>query len=187
MLRFEGIGLPRQIPLALFKIRKGFEKDFISGILDADRGHDLVIMDRDSVFSGLHLASSIMHSARSILTGRSRARAHSMEVLRYLAGSRQVGEGSIIAGPSNDTRYILIIGLPTDWPSENDGNSLPEFIPGDFSGLEGSPSVERIENYKEICQWGGERSLSRILDHGLNDGEDPELAILERVALADLS
>lgn len=175
-----------EVPVSLLRTRSGFPKGIMGEILDTFPGRTLVMMDRDKVCSPLHLSSAIMHAARSILTGRSRAKAPSMEVLRYLAGSRQVGEGASVVGPGPDTEFVLVAILPEGWPSAGDGDGPPTIIVGAPLGILSGSRIETVDVSNGTSLWGGEGAARRLLGSDIPDQAALEMAILERVAMADL-
>ena len=181
------------VDLYLYRIDGGYDERYVEMILDASAQRGVVtILDAGSVFSSKHLSSAYMHAARAILRGVNRAREHSLEVVRWAAGSRQVGEGLERCGPSPTTR-ILLLGITSgDWPSEGDDVDDPEIRSGDPDdldlGIEGLVPlrVMGIEILEEHL--GGPESLPRLgLDeHRFVSRDDMELAVLENVAFAAL-
>jgi len=167
------------LSLSLFRVKGPFDQSMIKDILSLPG--EKVIIDRDSVYSSLHLSSAIMHAARSIASGRSRAKARSMEVLRYVAGSRQVGEGSAKAGPRPGTTHILVVDLPEGWPSEKDGTDLPEMK---YVRQDGPPSLEPMDEPDDGSLWGRELAIGVL---GLSNTSEVAKAVLERIAPVDIS
>ena len=102
-----------------------------------------------------------------------------MEVLRYVAGSRQVGEGVSLAGPSEKSTVIVIASAPLGWPSEGDGSSLPEVR---YVGMDAIMADQRylepLEAIARLREQGAFISVSHPFDrrrHGWR------LADLERI------
>jgi tRNA threonylcarbamoyladenosine modification (KEOPS) complex Cgi121 subunit len=176
--------MPGPVEVFFFKVRGRMDRSGLRRMISLLPGDRVcVLIDRDSAVSEMHLRSAFMHAARSILAGRSRAKDPSMEVLRYVAGSRQVGEGVTIAGPNEGTEVLIIAMAPSGWPVNGDGDPLTELIMGDLSTID--HEEEMIEIVGGIDHWGGASAARRIL--GADPaGLDPELAVLERIALADL-
>ncbi len=168
----------------------GCEKPFVEEMLGSLLGHlgkgpVRVIIDRDSVHGPNHLASAFMHAARAILTGRSRARDPSMEVLRWLSGSHQLVEGLKRSSPGPGTDFILICKAPDDWPKEGDGSVLPTIrvIEGGPAGIKGLAVITTVP---DANVWGGQKA-SRLLGGGFNGSEEQlEMALMELVAFTDL-
>lgn len=184
MIQARGMrSLPSKIYVHLIDIRGVENKDAISLSSSIECGGRLLIVDRDAVASEIHLRSSIMQAARSIVEGRSRARDRNMEVLRYLSGSRQVGEGVKWSGPGTDTEFIIAISLPEDWPSEEDARELPDIVTCQGIGL-ADPRMAPMEGVSLGSIWGGTGSKKFLM---IAEGSDDErhLAILERTAMAD--
>ena len=176
--------MPGPVEVFFFKVRGRMDRSGLKRIISRLPGDRVcVLIDRDSIVSDMHLRSAFMHAARSILTGRCRAKDPSMEVLRYAAGSRQVGEGVTIAGPNEGTEVLIIAMAPSDWPVNGDGDPLPEIIVGDPSRI--GYDKEMLGTIEGIDHWGGVSAARRILSVDMA-GLDPELAVLERIALADM-
>jgi hypothetical protein len=176
--------MPHPIEIRFFKVRAKFDRTAMKCILSSlppDMVH--VLIDRGSAVSELHIRSAFMHAARSVLAGRCRARDPSMEVLRYVAGSRQVGEGVSLAGPSEASTVIVMASAPRGWPSEGDGSSLPEVRHLGPEAIMADPSY--LEPMEGPDHWGGREAAERVLS-GEGSGPDPEMAVLEKVAMADL-
>jgi len=176
--------MPGPIDVDFFRVRGKMDRAAMGEILASlPNGRMNVLIDRDSVVSELHIRSAFMHAARSILSGRSRARDSAMEVLRYVAGSRQVSEGVSIAGPKDATSVLIVASAPPDWPVTGDGEVLPEVRVDNLAGAAVASSL--LEHLKGDVAWGGLKAAERILA-GDPTGLDPELAVLERIALADM-
>jgi len=109
-----------------------------------------------------------------------------MEVLRFIAASRQVGEGPTVAGPRQGTRQVAVIELPAGWPEGEDVGDLPE--PDRVRAIPGlDPEGEVIVPAANIeIPWGGMDAARRILVGWDGPFEDVEKAVLERIAMADL-
>jgi len=143
-----------------------------------------VLMDLDAIFSSLHLASGIMHAARSIFNKEARAREPSMEVLRWLSGSHQVSQGIKSVGPGKGTERSLMAVLPPDWPTDKDISDLPEVIEKEWA--EGD--LGTLKALGGPVQYGGDDALKAFgLDPAaFSTHEEKESAVLEIVCLPGL-
>jgi hypothetical protein len=116
----------REVELYQFSVKTGFVATMVQEIISLmGQGHNVTVLDRDSVYNHLHLASAVMHAARSIIKGEARARAEPLEIMRWLTGSHQVLKGIEIAGPNENTSSILVLRTPENWPGKDDGDELP--------------------------------------------------------------
>ena len=155
----------------------------ISRSLGGDR--TFVLLDGDSIFGPAHLAAGFMNAGRSIREGRCRAKQPSMEVLRFLGGSRQVSGGAKRVSPGKRAGRVLLAVAPSGWPAQEGPTPLPEIDVRDWDGPE-VPGLEGrvVDEPSEI--WGGAKA-ARVF--GLKAGisiEEMEAAIIEMVATADL-
>jgi hypothetical protein len=117
--------MPREITIYLFRAEKGLDQEAIDHVLDTiGSPGPVVLVDRDSVFGPLHLSSAVMQAARSIVGGGGRARDPSIEVLRWISGTHQVSRAIESAGAGRETRYLLALCLPNEWPNEDDPHTL---------------------------------------------------------------
>jgi len=168
----------RDNPIIIDQFRAGSLRveDWLKDIFDngTDRFH--VIIPSRCVFSSSHILAAVMKASRAFQRKENKARDRSIEVMRWLSGSRQVStalEILKIKPPEN----IFIIS-----------------IPGDMTGDEPWIEQERIQVSTNLgldrpegdLVWGGNdvrsvySSLKDIVD------EELELAVLEMVALTEL-
>jgi hypothetical protein len=135
-----------------------------------------VITASDAVHGPMHLSSAVYHALKARSRGTNRARELSIEVLRWMTGSRQVSAALDLSAPKGIGSMILVAviePLPEMAP--------PEILPilwerGNIEGLEPvDPAGTEI--------WAGDK----VVDHyGIGEGKDPAKAILEMVAVCDL-
>ncbi len=95
-----------------------------------------VLLDGDSIFGPAHLAAGFMNAGRSIREGRCRAKQPSMEVLRFLGGSRQVSRGAKRVSPGKGAGSVLLAVAPSGWPAQEGPTPLPEIDVRDWDGPE---------------------------------------------------
>jgi len=178
--------MERVVAVQLIGCDAPFTDEVLGSLLEhLGKGQVRVIIDRDSVHGPSHLSSAFMHAARAILSGRSRARDPSMEVLRWLSGSHQLVEGLKKASPGPNSRSILICTAPDDWPMEGDGSVLPliKVVEGGPVGITG---LVPIPSGSDVQVWGGMKA-SKLLEVGSDGTEEQlEMALLELVAFTDL-
>ncbi len=160
-----------------FRVRSGSIDDWIECIKDAIlEDQTIVIASTRSVHGPEHLAFAIHHAFRAISRGNNRARDASIEVLRWLAGSRQVSkaiEATSPPGPGGDL-IIALIGPDIDVPPRIE---LKIWDGGPIEGLDPiDPEDHPI--------WGGD-SVKEL--YGIEvSGDELRMAILEMVAMCDL-
>jgi tRNA threonylcarbamoyladenosine modification (KEOPS) complex Cgi121 subunit len=117
--------MPREITIYLFRVQNGLDAKAIDNILGSfEPGGPVVLVDRDSVFGPLHLSSSVMMASRSLIDGSGRARDPSIEILRWISGTHQVSKAIETAGAGKETRTLLAVCLPGNWPLVEDTHSL---------------------------------------------------------------
>ncbi|MCU0799625.1 MAG: hypothetical protein MUC62_08140 [Candidatus Thermoplasmatota archaeon] len=178
--------MERIVTVQLIRCEVPFVEEMLGSLLEhMGKGAVRVIIDRDTVHGPSHLASAFMHAARAILSGRSRARDPSMEVLRWLSGSHQLVEGLKRASPGPDSHLILICTAPHNWPMEGDGSFLPliKVVEGGPFGIKG---LVPVSPGPDVQVWGG-RKASKLLYRSFNGSEEQlEMALLELVAFTDL-
>jgi tRNA threonylcarbamoyladenosine modification (KEOPS) complex Cgi121 subunit len=145
-----------------------------------ERGTILVVTSADCVFGPSHVSSAFFHALKAIENKRPRARDPSIEVLRWLTGSRQVqGALDVSRIKGKGSRMLLMTALKCSM-CESPPRVILERWEG--PGIEG---LEMIEPEDENI-WGGPEAGSCL---GLGDyAEDGrlELAVLEKVASTDL-
>ena len=140
----------------------------------------VVIASAETVFGPSQASSAFYHAMKAIDKGSSRARDSSIEVLRWLTGSRQVQEALETSKSGGKGSPVLVMtfsphkfvdDLPEVRVCKWDGGLIP--------GLEAAiPETDDV--------WGGRRASTILgLDRDLSD-EEMELAVLEKVAATDL-
>ena len=177
--------MAREIEVYNFSIGKGSGGSIVEKVLSLMGENDsITILDTDSVFSHLHLASAVMHAARSILRGEARARAEPLEIIRWLTGSHQVSKGLDIAAPGESTADILVVKVPSDWPAGSDTTELPSITEKEWRGsLPDGWTVMRPP-----FDLGGVAALKRMgmtFDEGTS-AEEMERSVLEAVCTLGL-
>jgi kinase binding protein CGI-121 len=174
-----------EVDIFLFRTSSPPTRGTIETILDSmDPNMVSVIVDRDVVFNQNHISSAIMHAARSILSGKARAKAPALEVIRWLTGSHQVSRGIETANPGKSTSHILVMNIPECWPNESDGNEFPKLMEKRYDG-----SVpEGLEIILPPFDLGGDKALEKLgLDTDENTSNlEKEKMILEAVCLPAL-
>ncbi len=179
----------RSVELCALSSETGFPADRVQSILGKLEERGVVtILDRRAVLGPRHLASGYLNAARAMIDGKARARAASLEILRWVAGSHQVAEALLRAGPDGETTDILIAIAPHDWPARIDRNEYPIFIRS-----EGLPGIEQDDIVDETGsldpdRFGSPEAPSRLgvpVDDDVGDHER-ELAVLEWVATTEL-
>jgi len=174
-----------EVDIFLFWTSSTPTKGTIEAILDSmDPSSISVIVDRDVVFNKTHISSAIMHAARSILSGKARAKAPALEVIRWLTGSHQVSRGIETANPGKSTSHILVMNIPECWPKESGGNEFPELIEKKYGG----PVPEGLEIILPPFEFGGDKALEKLgldLDEGTSNSEKEKM-IMEAVCLPGL-
>ncbi len=181
--------MSRSVELCALSSKTGFPADLIQSILGKLEERGVVtIFGRRAVLGPRHLASGYLNAARAILDGKARARAASLEVLRWVAGSHQVAEALLRAGPDGGTTHILIAIAPPDWPARIDRNEYPIFVRSEgLPGIELDGIVDETGSL-DPDRFGSPEAPSRIgvpLDEGADDNEI-ELAVLEWVTTTEL-
>lgn len=181
--------MSRSVELCAFSSETGFSADRIQSILGTMEGRGVVtIFDRRAVLGPRHLASGYLNAARAIIDGKARARAASLEVLRWVAGSHQVAEALKRAGPDKETTDILIAIAPHDWPVREDREEYPIFVRSEgLPGIEIDGIVDETGSM-DIDRFGSPEAPLRIgvtLNEGADDNEI-ELAVLEWVTTTEL-
>jgi hypothetical protein len=164
-----------EVELFLFRTETAVDDEMIDSITGR-QDSILVLIDRDSVFSRSHISSAVLHAARSILRGRSRARVEALEVLRWLSGSHQVSRGIEIAGPGKGTTHVIVLKLPESWPGEGDDNELPILVDGKWKG----EIPKGLEPLHSPIQLGGDEALIRM---GLEFDKDSTFQEKEKMVL----
>jgi len=165
-------------PIIIDQFRAGSLRvdDWLKDISDngTDRFH--VIVPSRCVFSSTHILAAVMKASRAFLRKENKARDRSIEVLRWLSGSRQVSTALEILKiePPED---IFIVSIPVDMSADE-----PEIEQGRIE-ISSNLGLDRLEG---DLLWGGDdvrsvySSLKDIVDAEL------ELAVLEMVALTEL-
>ncbi len=179
----------RSIELCALSSKTGFPADRIQSILGKLEGRGVVtIFDRRAVLGPRHLASGYLNAARAMIDGKARARVASLEVLRWVAGSHQVGEALQRVGPGGETTDILIAIAPHDWPARIDRNEYPIFVRSEAPIDVGFDDIVDETGSLDPERFGSSEAPSRIgitLNEGADDNEI-ELAVLEWVATTEL-
>jgi tRNA threonylcarbamoyladenosine modification (KEOPS) complex Cgi121 subunit len=177
--------MAREVELYQFSVKTGFNASMVHEIISLmGQKTNVTVLDRDSIFSHLHLASAVMHAARSIVRGKARARAEPLEIMRWLTGSHQVLKGIDIAGPNENTTNILVLRTSEDWPNDDDMDVLPKIREEVWKGSIPNGLVP-ISTPFEL---GGETAIERMgmsLISGYSK-EDMEKAVLEAVCSLSL-
>ncbi len=155
-------------------------RDILISIIDS-LGFDEIplVLDKNSIYNDKHLASGIMHAARALVRGHTRAKDPSMEIIRWIAGVHQVSAGVRMVSPSKETERVLICRLPGDWPNAEDELELPGITVCKWDGKE-LPSLSPLD---EKDPFGGKLAFERL---GMSSGlgltwEQAEMAVMERV------
>lgn len=162
--------MAREVEIFLFSTTARSNGSLVQEILSAmDHNGNVTILDRDSVFSNLHMASAIMHAARSMIRGEARARAQPLEIIRWLTGSHQVSKGLEIAGPCESTSHILVVRIPKDWPQKSDMSELPHIKEEVWKG----DIIEGLSPIAAPFELGGETAFEKM-GLLLTDGSSPE-------------
>jgi len=177
--------MPRKVLVYPFEAGADLSKKDIQTIIGRFDAEGLpVLMDLDSIFSRLHLASGIMHAARSLFRDEARARDPSIEVLRWLSGSHQVSQGISLVGPGKGTERLLLAVLPPDWPMDEDVSDLPDVLEKEWTGDEMGP----LRALGVPVRYGDDNALKALgLDPGaFSEKEEKESAVLEIVCLPGL-
>ena len=181
--------MSRSVELCALSSETGFSADRIQSILGALEGRGVVtILDRRAVLGPRHLASGYLNAARAIIDGKARARAASLEVLRWVAGSHQVAEALLRAGPDVETTDILIAIASPDWPARIDRNEYPIFVRSEVPIDVGFDDIVDETGSLDPGLFGSPEAPSRIgvaLNEGADDNE-VELVVLEWVATTEL-
>ncbi|MGA1849042.1 MAG: KEOPS complex subunit Cgi121 [Thermoplasmatota archaeon] len=177
--------MPREIVLYLFRAEKGLDPKEIDQVLDCvDSPGPVVLVDRDSVFGPLHLSSAVMQAARSIIDGSGRARDPSIEVLRWISGTHQVSKAIETAGAGKDTRSLLAVCLPGEWPSIDDARSLLDVVVHPWE----TDLPRRLSDLGDELPYGGRRALKKLgidLSDDVDDRE-AEMMVLESICSPSL-
>ncbi len=181
--------MSRSVELCALSSEAGFPADSIQSILVTMEGRGVVtIFDRRAVLGPRHLASGYLNAARAMIDGKARAKAPSLEVLRWVAGSHQVGEALKRAGPDQETTDVLIAIAPNDWPVRIDREEYPIFVRSEVPpGIELDGIVDETGSL-DSDRFGSPEAPSRmgvVLNEGVDDNEI-ELAVLEWVATTEL-
>ncbi len=179
----------RSVELCALSSETGFSADRIQSILGTLRGRGVVtILDRRAVLGPRHLASGYLNAARAMIDGKARARDASLEVLRWVAGSHQVGEALHRAGPGEETTDILIAIAPLDWPVGIDREEYPIFVRSKvLFEIELDDIIDETRSI-DSGRFGSPEAPSRlgvVVDDDADDLER-ELSVLEWVATTEL-
>lgn len=148
-------------------------------ILENDK--KLVVIPTITVYSDTHLISAFRKAWRAVFRKENRAKDHSIEVLRWLTGSRQVSTTLDLLKVELPQRY-LVASMPVGFGSV-DPEGIEVFVERHILRVEEGAGLETIEG--EII-WG--KDQVRTVYSDLADIEDDELewAVLEKVALTDI-
>ncbi len=176
-----------------FRVKQQLDRGAIEDIIGSIRLDCVIsLLDAEAVFGPSHVLSGYLHAARAIRRGSDRARERSVEVLRWMGASRQVGEGLRQVGPVEDTRRLLISCVDGNWPGPEDEGTSSKIaviwgsdlnVPAEL--LE-PITLEDVTGPEDI--WGGRTALGRLgieSWEGIRE-EEAELAVLERIATAEL-
>jgi len=177
--------MSRGIIVHLFRADNGLDDSSIPEVLDMIRsGGPVVLLNRDSVFSDLHLSSAVMQAARSMIAGSGRARDPSIEVLRWVSGSHQVSRAIEMAGAGKRTRFLLAVCLPGKWPSGDDAHDLLPVLAHRWEG----ELPDGLSDPGNEPVFGGRVALNRLglVDPGNIDDVEAEKLILEAVCFSSL-
>lgn len=174
------IRMTREVEIFLFSVNAGCSGQVVQEILsEMGENGNVTVIDRDSVFNSLHLASAIMHAARSIIRKEARARAEPLEIIRWLTGSHQVSRSMEIAGPGERTDHILVVRVPSGWPISDDVEKLSPITEKVWTGA----PLKGLVPVNAPFELGGEAACERmglILDTDMS-WEEKEKAVLEAV------
>lgn len=176
------------VKVHLLRVEGGFGLEFIDSIIGSfPEGSVIALIDRDSIYDSRHLGSSFMHAARALTSGEGRARDQSLEVIRWLTGSRQVGKAIEMAGPRGDNVFIAA-AAPEGWPEAGDADGIPDIElaePG--SVVFSSDWIIYVDPEIEGGLYGGNRALERL---GIDVNDDVphsgSMGVLELVACTNL-
>ena len=84
---------------------------------------EAIVVDASAVYNREHILAALMHAERAFAHGRNRARDKKIEVMLYIACTRQIKDALQMLKVSNDTRVIAVI---TDKALENRNYELIE-------------------------------------------------------------
>ena len=179
--RNEPLSSKQTLFLDQFMADSGSVGDWLKIIpVEEDQGPILIFPSR-SVYSPTHLISAVTKAWRSVFRKENRAKDASIEVLRWLSGSRQVSTALDIMR-IDPPETVMFARLPAEF-----GKTDPE-------GMELSISRELIEFSTDIgleringeLLWAGP-DIRSIYPHLSEDEEEIlEWSVLEMVALTEL-
>ncbi len=165
------------ITLHPFRVISGNIDQWIEGFnFEISKSDILVLVDRNSIHGQRHLLSAVSHALRSISRGENRARIPSIEIIRWLSGSRQVSSALELTAPVNAGTVLLAVIVGEGVAFDN----IPDPEIGKWSGCNIS-GLEPLDIKDTI--FGGRSVIDK---YGLTDNDDLELQILEMVAMSDL-
>lgn len=160
-----------------FRVASGNIDDWIDDIRDhIQKDITIVIANARSVHGPEHLSFAIHHAFRAISRGNNRARDGSIEVLRWLSGSRQVSKALEATSPPcpGGGLIIALIGPDIVVPP---GIELKIWDGDRIKGLDPLDPESRPV-------WGGD-SVKEV--YGIEgSGDELRMAVLEMVAMCDL-
>ncbi len=170
---------PPKITVHPFTVESGNLRSWLDQLDDMiDEDSLIVITSSDPVYGPSHVSSAFHHAFRAIGNGTARAKDPSIEVLRWLTGSRQVSRALKISEMKEDSTLLVMITKPTD----SDG--LLEVNPDRWDNEEIQGLIPVDPEEKDI--WGGSRSRSVLAIGPEVPERELELAVLEKVAFTDL-
>jgi KEOPS complex subunit Cgi121 len=168
-----------QILLDRYRVVSGNVQDWLHQLSLSDDKRKFVIVPINSVYSEIHLRMAIQQAWKSLKKGTNRANDPSIEVMRYLTGSRQVSRAiDLLEVKPGDN--ILLIGLPLNIGITEPPLDPPETMETEIEMIKGV-HLERISVENDV-------SSTRVIYPQLKDIPDDELemAVLEMVAMTDI-
>ncbi len=179
-------GLPGQIvsvhPFRLISGELNFWLRDLSVIFEED--HVFVLTSSSFILGPNHIASAFYHASKAWINSTARAKDPSIEVLRWLTGSKQVRRALEVSAHGETGSYMLLMTMPNDAFHNRSSPSLPEVVVEMWEG----PRIEGLEPLgpDDPMVWGGP-DIRKVLEIEESVEEEfIELAVLEKVASIDL-
>jgi tRNA threonylcarbamoyladenosine modification (KEOPS) complex Cgi121 subunit len=166
-----------------FIVESGKMENWLESISDILQDDDIAVLaTRDAVYNSTHVASAFLHASRAIDRNKARARDPSIEILRWLTGSRQVQRALDLSGSPKAGSVILLMVAEGSYFG-NMSSNLPTVLEEKWNG----PGIEGLKTLDPESEnvFGG-NNTAELLGIIVNDRYDMELAVLEMVALTDL-
>ncbi len=179
-------GLPGQIvSVHPFRLISGDLNSWLNAVSEILKEDPIFVIASSSFIHGPnHISSAFYHASKAWIDRTARANVQSIEVLRWLTGSKQVHKALEVSAHGEPGSYLLLMTIPKEAFDTRSPPSYPEVIVERWGG----PRIEGLEplDPDDPMVWGGPDIRNVLGIENRIEEEYLELAVLEKVASTDL-